>query len=281
MPFKSIAVFIGTSPSAEARVLFAARLACRHGAHLIGLYVVPSLMSGSAAESFVLGHTAVREVIAQHRAREDEAIELAKRSLSAICGRQDISFEFRPLVQAELGDDLVLNSLHADLVVAGGGPGNGGLPNGWSAETLLLATGVPCILLPESWNGSAAAEHVVVAWNASRQARRAIADALPLLVTAKSVTVLLVDPKKNSRHGEEPGADIAHYLSRHGVKVAVEQVASNGAPVAGVILDRARQHAADLVVIGAYSHARAAQMVLGGVTRSLLREATLPLLIAH
>ncbi len=281
MPFKSIAVFIGTSPSAEARVLFAARLACRHGAHLIGLYAVPSLMSGSAAESFVLGHTAVREVIAQHRAREDEAIGLAKRSLSAICGRQDISFEFRPLVQAEFGDDLVLNSLHADLVVAGGGSGNGGLPNGWSAETLLLATGVPCILLPESWNGSAAAEHVVVAWNASRQARRAIADALPLLVTAKSVTVLLVDAKKNSRHGEEPGADIAHYLSRHGVKVAVEQAASNGAPVAGVILDRARQHAADLVVIGAYSHARAAQMVVGGVTRSLLREATLPLLIAH
>jgi nucleotide-binding universal stress UspA family protein len=121
----------------------------------------------------------------------------------------------------------------------------------------------------------------VVAWNASREARRAIADALPLLVTAKSVTVLLVDPKKNARHGEEPGADIAHYLSRHGARVAVEQVVSNGAPVAGVILDRARQHAADLIVIGAYSHARVAQMVLGGVTRSLLREATLPLLIAH
>jgi nucleotide-binding universal stress UspA family protein len=281
MPFKSIAVFIGTSPSAEARVSFAARLACRHGAHLIGLYAVPSLMSGSAAESFVLGHTAVHEVITQHRAREDEAIRLAKQSLSTICGRQGTSSEFRPLVQAEFGDELVLNSLHADLIVAGSGSGNGGLPNGWSAETLLLATGVPCILLPESWNGSAAAEHVVVAWNASREARRAIADALPLLVTAKSVTVLLVDPKKNARHGEEPGADIAHYLSRHGARVAVEQVVSNGAPVAGVILDRARQHAADLIVIGAYSHARVAQMVLGGVTRSLLREATLPLLIAH
>jgi nucleotide-binding universal stress UspA family protein len=281
MPFKSIAVFIGTSPSAEARVSFAARLACRHGAHLIGLYVVPSLMSGSAAESFVQGQRAVREVIAQHRAREDEAIGLARRSLSAICGQEDISFEFRPLTQGEFGDEVVLNSLHADLVIAGGRLGNGGLPNQWSAETLLLATGVPCILLPDSWNGSAAAEHVVVAWNASREARRAIADAMPLLVQAKSVTVLLVDPEKNLRHGEEPGADIAHYLSRHGVKVAVEQVASNGAPVASVILDRAKQHAAELLVIGAYSHARATQMVLGGVTRSLLREASVPLLIAH
>ena len=102
------------------------------------------------------------------------------------------------------------------------------MPVQWSAEALLLATGVPFILLPESWNASAA-EHVVVAWNASREARRAISDALPLLVEAKSVTFLLVDAEKNPRHGEEPGADIAHYLSRHGAKVAVRQMASNGA----------------------------------------------------
>jgi nucleotide-binding universal stress UspA family protein len=281
MPFKSIAVFVGTSPSAEARISFAAKLACHHGAHLIGLFIVPSLMNGSAAESFVQGQRAVREVIAHHRAREAEVIALAKQGLFAICGREGISFEFRPISDGEFGEDVALNSLHADLVIAGGRLGNGGLPNAWSAETLLLATGVPCILLPDAWNGSAAAEHVVVAWNASREARRAIADALPLLVAAKSVTVLLVDPGKNSRHGEEPGADIAHYLSRHGARVAVEQVASNGVPVASVILDRAKQHAADLIVIGAYSHARATQMILGGVTRSLLREAAVPLLIAH
>ena len=280
MPIKSIAVIIEASPPGEARIAFAARLARAHGAHLIGLFVVPLLAGGSGAESFVRGHQAVREVIAHQRAREAEAVELAKRSLSAVCNRAGVSFEFRWLEQGEFGDDLALNSLHADLVIAGGAPGNGGLPSAWSAEALLLATGVPFLLLPDSWHGSAV-EHVVIAWNASREARRAVADALPLLVAAKSVTVLLVDPGKNSRHGAEPGADIAHYLSRHGVNVTVEQVASNGVPVARVLLDHVKRCAADLVVVGAYSHARAAQMVFGGVTRSLLREAGVPLLIAH
>ena len=279
MPFKTIAVFIEPTPPGEARVAYAAKLACRYGAHLIGIFKVPALTAGSPAECFVRGHTAVKEVIAQHRARETEAIEQAKRISSEICGREGISLEFRSLFEGE-SDDVALNSLHADLVVAGGWHGNGGLPSARSAETLVLATGVPCILLPESWCGTAP-EHVVVAWNASREARRAIADALPLLVAAKSVTVLSVDSGKNPRHGEEPGADIAQYLSRHGAKVVVEQVASNGEPVAKVILAHARESAADLVVVGAYSHARAAQMMFGGVTRSLLREAAMPLLIAH
>jgi nucleotide-binding universal stress UspA family protein len=279
MPFKSIAVFVEPTPAGEARISYAASLACRHGAHLIGIFMVPSMFSGSPAESFVQGRQAVRDVIAIHQARAAEAIEAAKRTLSAVCGRENISFEFRSLPQGDFGEDVALNSLHADLMIAGGQRG-GGLPIEWSAEALLLATGVPFLLLPEIWTGSIA-EHVLVAWNASREARRAIADALPFLVEAKSVTILLVDPRKNSRHGEEPGADVAHYLSRHGAKVAVELAASHGKPVAKVILDYAERHAADLIVLGAYSHARTTQMLFGGVTRSLLRDAAVPLLIAH
>ena len=279
MPLKSIAVFIEPTPSGEARIAYAARLAQRHGAHLIGIFMVPSLFAGSAAESFVMGRGAVREVIVQHKAKEHETIELAKQSLSAICRREGVGFEFRFLSQDDFSDNVALNSLHTDLVIACGGRG-GAMPVQWSAEALLLATGVPFILVPESWDASTI-EHIVLAWNASREARRAITDALPLLVEAKSVTILAIDPEKNSRHGEEPGADIAHYLSRHGVNVAVKRASSHGQPVARAILEYARDHDADLVVIGAYSHARTAQMVVGGVTRSLLRDAAVPLLIAH
>jgi nucleotide-binding universal stress UspA family protein len=279
MPFKTIAVFIETTPSGEARIAYAAGLAHRHGSHLIGIFMVPALFGGSAAESFVMGRGALREIITQHKAREAEAIERARRSFSAVCGREGVSFEFRFQSECDLNDNAALNSLHTDLVITCSGR-DGGLPPQWSADALLLATGVPFILLPESWDGSAT-DHVVVAWNYSREARRAIADSLPLLVEAKSVTILLVDPEKNPRHGEEPGVDIAHYLSRHGAKVAVEQVTSGGEPIAKVILDHARAHSADLIVIGAYSHARATQMVFGGVTRSLLRDAAVPLLIAH
>jgi nucleotide-binding universal stress UspA family protein len=279
MPFKSIAVFVDPTPAGEARISYAAGLACRHGAHLIGIFVVPSIYGGSAAESFVQGRQAVRQVIANHQAQEADAIVAAKRSFSAGCAREDVTFEFRFLHQGDFHDGAALNSLHADLVIVGG-PQPGGLPSEWSAEALLLATGVPFLLLPKSWTGSTAA-HVVVAWNASREARRAIADALPFLVSAQSVTILVVDPHKNPRHGEEPGADVARYLIRHGAKVAVERVQSNGEPIAKAILAYAERHDTDLIVVGAYSHPRTTEMIFGGVTRSLLRDAAVPLLIAH
>ena len=279
MPFKSIAVFVDATPTGEVRSTYAAGMASRHGAHLIGIFAVPSSCNGSAAESFVQGRQAVRQVIANHRSKEAAAIDAAKRSFSAICAREDISFEFRFLHEDDFNDGTALNTLHADLVIVGG-PRPGGLPRDWSAEALLLATGVPFLLLPEPWKGTAA-EHIVVAWNASREARRAITDALPFLVGAQSVTVLVVDPEKNPRHGEEPGADVAQYLIRHGVKVVVEQVQSRGEPIANIIMAHAERHHTDLIVVGAYSHARTTEMIFGGVTRSLLRDATIPLLIAH
>ena len=279
MPFKSIAVFVEPTSAGEARTSYAARMASHHGAHLIGIFVVPSISGGSPAECFVQGRQAVRQVIAGHHAKEAAAIDAAKRSFSAACTREDIGFEFRFLNQGDFHDGAALNSLHTDLVIVGGAR-PGGLPSDWSAEALVLATGVPFLLLPEPWTG-AAAEHVVVAWNASREARRAIADALPFLTGAKSVTVLVVDPERNPRHGEEPGADVARYLIRHGAKVVVEQVQSQGQPIARIILNYAERHDTDLIVVGAYSHPRTTEMIFGGVTRSLLRDAAVPLLIAH
>ena len=279
MPFKSIAVFVDPTPASEIRTNYAAAMAARHEAHLIGIFAVPSSCSGSAAESFVQGRQAVRQVIASHRSKEAAAIDAAKQSFSAICAREGIRFEFRFLHEDDFTDGAALNSLHADLVIVGG-LRPGGLPRDWSAEALLLATGVPFLLLPEPWTAGAA-EHVMVAWNASREARRAIADALPFLVGARSVTILVVDPQKNPRHGEEPGADVAQYLIRHGARVVVEQVQSHGEPIARIILAHAAHHHSDLIVVGAYSHARTTEMIFGGVTRSLLRDATVPLLIAH
>lgn len=279
MPFKSIAVFVDPTPAGEARSACAVRMASHHGAHLVGIFVVPSISGGSPADCFVQGRQAVRQVIAGHHAREAAAIDAAKRSFSGACAREDISSEFRCLHQGDFHDGAALNSLHADLVIVGG-PRPGGLPSDWSAESLLLATGVPFLLLPEPCTGFSA-EHVVVAWNASREARRAIADALPFLVGAQSVTVLVVDSQKNPRHGEEPGADVARYLVRHGAKVAVEQVLSHGEPIARTILAYAERHNTDLIVVGAYSHPRTTEMIFGGVTRSLLRDAAVPLLMAH
>jgi nucleotide-binding universal stress UspA family protein len=256
-------------------------MASRYGAHLIGIFMVPFVSGGShsVAESFVEGRQAVQQIIVAYQVREAAVIDDAKRDFSACCARENVSFEFRFLHQGDFHEGVALNCLHTDLVIVGS-PLSPGLPDDWSAESLLLATGVPFLLLPEPRIESAA-EHVIVAWNASREARRAVADSLPLLISALSVTILVVDPEKNLRYGEEPGSDVARYLVRHGAKVSVERVQSHGEPVAKVILAYAESHDADLIVVGAYSHNRTTEMIFGGVTRSLLRDAAVPLLIAH
>jgi hypothetical protein len=215
MPFKSIAVFIDPTSAGEARISYAVRMASRYGAHLIGIFLVPfvSVASDSVAQSFVEGQQAIQQVIASYQAREAAVIDDAKRDFSACCTREDVSFEFRFLHQGDFHDGIALNCMHTDLVIVGS-PRSPGLPDDWSAESLLLATGVPFLLLPGSQIDSAA-EHVVVAWNANREARRAVADALPLLISAESVTILVVDPQKNPRYGEEPGSDMARYLVPH------------------------------------------------------------------
>ena len=155
--------------------------------------------------------------------------------------------------------------------------------NGYfSPEKLLLASGAPILVIPSGWKSESIGNKILVGWDASREARRAVADALPFLVAASSVTLLVVDSDARAgRHGEEPGADIALYLTRHGARVEVEQVLSKGTPVADIILSHAADHGMDLIIIGAYSHARFVEMVFGGVTRTLLRQTPIPILLSR
>jgi len=151
-----------------------------------------------------------------------------------------------------------------------------------SPEKLLLASGAPILVIPSGWKSESIGNKILVSWNASREARRAVADALPFLVAASSVTLLVVDSEERARrHGEEPGADIALYLARHGVRVEVKQVLSKGSPVADIILSQAANHGVDLIVIGAYSHARSIEMLFGGVTRTVLKQAPVPVLMSR
>ena len=104
----------------------------------------------------------------------------------------------------------------------------------------------------------------------------------PLLTAAETVTVLTIDPREGSRgHGELPGADISLHLARHGVKAEIERTVSADLPVGEVLLSRVADLGADLLVMGAYGHSRARELLLGGATRSLLRSMTLPVLMSH
>ena len=149
-------------------------------------------------------------------------------------------------------------------------------------EQVALASGRPVLVVPYAGHFDDVGHGVVVAWNATREAARAVSDAMPLLSSAEMVTVLTIDPREGPHgHGELPGADIALHLARHGVKAQIERTVSAGMPVGEVLLSRARRPRRRLLVMGAYGHSRTREVLLGGATRSVLRSMTVPVLMSH
>jgi nucleotide-binding universal stress UspA family protein len=147
-------------------------------------------------------------------------------------------------------------------------------------EAALFDSGRPVLIVPYIQRKGLTLDRVLVAWDGSRSAARAVADAMPLLVRAKAAEVLTVasEPAKSD---EMPGADIAHHLARHGVKVEVDSIVAVGTDVASTILSHAADISADFLVMGGYGHSRLREFVLGGVTRGILGAMTLPTLMSH
>lgn len=150
-------------------------------------------------------------------------------------------------------------------------------------SALLFESGRPVLAIPPHHPLQLPMSHVVVAWQPTREATRALHDALPLLRTAGSVDVVTVDPViGESHHGEQPGADIATHLARHGLRVNVVVLQrQRGETVATVLLRHAAESGASLLVAGGYGHSRLRQWVLGGTTRELLQAIHLPILFSH
>ena len=121
-------------------------------------------------------------------------------------------------------------------------------------------------------------EHIVIAWNASREAARAVADAMPLLQGAREVSVLAVTPPK---HDQVPGMDIARHLASHDVRADVVVREAPDPDVPEEILNFIADRGGDLLVMGCYGHARFHEMIFGGVTRSILRSMSVPVLMSH
>jgi nucleotide-binding universal stress UspA family protein len=280
MAMKSIIVFLDSTAASEARVGYAARLAKQHEAHLVGVFIVPNAWEHDRSDGFIRGGGAIHEMLERQNAAERTSLEDAGRKFETLARHLTPSFEYRTIRGSDVSDRVRGHCLHADLVVVGF-PSPGGLPKDCPPERMLLASGVPTLIVPSDWGAGSIASKVLFGWNASREARRAITDGLPLLRAAQSVSVLIVDAGKTPHHSHEPGADIAQYLARHRVAVQVEVLHSKGLPIADVIRRYAAESGSDLILLGAYSHSPRREQLFGGVTRSLLSSVTVPTLIAH
>jgi nucleotide-binding universal stress UspA family protein len=149
-------------------------------------------------------------------------------------------------------------------------------------EGALFFSGKPLLVVPDGSKSTLKPKRVAVAWDSRVEASRAVREALGLLVAADDVRLVLVDPVADEFHqGAEPGADMAAYLARHGVKVTVDRLPGEGRTVADVLRRHAVDCSSEMLVMGAYGHSRLRESIFGGVTKSMLDEPPLPILMAH
>jgi hypothetical protein len=280
---KAITVFLDTSPSGKRRMAHAVSFAERWGAHLVGVYVIFKGVTTHPSMAYARSGKSMGGVIAHERKVEEACActtEEVGEYFRSLCGGLNVSCDFRPIHRDRPAETAIINSLHSDLLVIGH-PQPNGLPDDVTAEKMLLSSGVPLLIVPNEWKGDTIGERVVIGWNATPEARRAVSDAMSFLVAASSVKAVIVDPTACKFLGENAGCDIGGHLSRHGASVEVEQVASRGRPIAEVILDRAMHFDSDLLVVGARNPAHMREILFGSAARTLLKKMPVPLLISR
>lgn len=273
MSIKTILVHAEPGSASDHRVRLALRVADLFDASVTGLGAEafgPVMSSGYAiADGAVI--EAVRERIAADLpAAEKRFHELAE-------GRSAIDWVW--------GEDfpdkmLALHARGADLIVADRPARGESATFAAKPAELVMEAGAPVLLTADS-RADFLGERVVVAWKDTRESRRALADALPFLMLAQSVVIVAVCGEAHS-HIAQPGLrDVAHRLARHGVSAAVEVVPQGRESIAQALEDAANRHGADLIVAGAYGHARMREWLLGGVTEDLIAACSKHLLLSH
>lgn len=277
MTYQDILVHVDDSEAMAGRLAAALELAERFGAHLTGVYVDPGIAL-PALMDVPIAPNLIDELEAEHEQRCGEAEQAFRETTS----HSAVSSEWR-LAKGELADTLSRHARYADLVILGQEGGDdqkmvvGGLP-----DTVVLTCGRPALVLPYIGVKTPPGKNVIVAWNGSREAARAVNDALPLLKQADKVEVMCINAEEGEEEGADlPGADVCLHLARHGVKAEAQSTVASDIDAGDLLLARAVDHGADLIVMGAYGHARWREVVLGGVTRHLLAQMTVPVLMSH
>jgi nucleotide-binding universal stress UspA family protein len=271
-----IVVFTDNRSEATTILEFAGLLAHENGSVLISVFIQPGL-AFTAQESFAIGAGMIREVTEVHQSQIENIERRHRSQFDDVVRRHGIrGAEWRSL--SDRTSEVAVHAYYADLVVIAR-PGHADQKD--LAESLVLSSGRPIVLFPPSSTASRV-RRVVVAWNATRESIRAVADALPLLSRAEAVEILIVDHQlRRGRHGEEPEADIALHLARHGVRVEVERLSSGGQDMGHFLPSQAAAFGADLLVMGAYGQSKLHEWVFGGITRTVLYEAQLPVLMSR
>lgn len=251
-------------------------LAAKAGAHITGMApvlepITPAYLAGPLPA----------DILDQARKSAEETADKALATFNEVMRVQGVNGEasrFRFVEGAASG--LVNRVRMSDLAVIGQDTPNSSEPGRAAViEALLFETGVPVMVVPYISKGTFDAKHLMVAWDGSVTASRAVHAALPLMKLAQKITVVIADNGK--RYFGEPGADVALYLSRHGLTVSIDHIPAPSGDVAAALLNYVSDQGVDIAVMGGYGHSRFREFVVGGATRGMLEAMTVPVVMAH
>lgn len=272
MTFKDIVVHQGEDTHAERRLNASLDLAKQFNARLTGVYV----LSYPTVPGFVQSELP-NEIIEQRYNEIRAGGESRRADFDAAANREDITSEFR-LMEGDAADAVAMCGRYSDLLVVGQpDPDHPAMTDGL-AEALLLASGRPILVVPYTGDQSQIGRRVMIAWRATREATRAVHDALPMLEQAEEVNVYSVNPDDRDHLA---GAEICTHLSRHGVNATPRHIVAPYMGVADCILSAVADNGIDLLVMGGYGHSRLRDLAFGGSTREIMHAMTCPVMMSH
>ena len=288
MTYKTVLLHVDDSASRGARIDAAASIAQACGGHLTGVALtgVSRLLYQNQPDIDADPNLALHlNFLRERAARALDGFEQQVRAAGVA------SFEQR-VVDDEAAGGMSLLARYADLVVISQYNAKDKSPSVMRdfPAYVLLHSGRPVLIVPYApplplLAPPAAARNVLISWNASKEASRAVSAALPLLQRAEHVHVAIFDAQVHAaEHGEQPGAELLQYLARHGVQAKVHLLDGGGVrrgDIGEALLSQAADLSVDLLVMGAYGHSRLRETILGGVTRTVLQSMTIPVLMAH
>lgn len=277
MSYKSILAVVGVDE--EERDLLEAVELCREiDAHLsvVVVLLAPPPPMGDAG--------VIATVWLEQTRAEQERLEAYVIKVNELLSQTGISYSVEEKFASIgiAGDDLGERARYSDLTIIGSGLKLDPDLKSRAIDGCLFNSARPILLACRQRPMSLRPKTVMIAWDSSLEAARAVGAALDVITQAETVRVVLVDPIADRRqNGEEPGADIGRYLAQHSAPVSIDQLPSMGRPINEVLQQHATDISADMIVMGAYGHSRIRERIFGGVTMSMIEETNVPVFMVH
>jgi nucleotide-binding universal stress UspA family protein len=272
-------IIVNLSVTKEGSVVgkYAVSVAAALEAHLTGVAFIYDPVVPISGAGYIPA-----EVVETQRDDNESAAEAAIRSFTAATDQAGISAE--PLMTsaslAGASDQFARMARRFDLAIVGQAQPEISSTEQIIGETTLFESGRPMIMVPYIQKAPFKTDNVMICWDGSRTAARAVADAIPIIRTTGRVEIVIVASERG-KQDEIEGADIGQHLARHGLKVDVHRISGGDIDVGDALLSHAADSGADLMVMGGYGHSRLREFVLGGVTRSIFESMTVPVLLSH